>query len=290
MAMNDSDHMSGYISRPDLLVNIYRPPRKYLPNLGLKLLWEYRELLFFLAWRDVKVLYKQTALGIGWAILQPIISMVIFSLIFGRFAKLPSEGIPYPVFTFVALLPWQLFANSLMQVSTSLVNNRNLLTKVFFPRLVIPLSAVASGLIDFAISLIILFGLLLYYKINLTINIIFLPFLIVFAILSALAVGLWLSALNVEYRDVQYAVPFIVQAWMFASPVAYSTELIPQGIWRIIYGLNPMAGVIQGFRWALLGSNPPDTLFYISIGVVLILLIGGLYYFSRMEETFADVI
>jgi len=273
----------------DLQFSVYERTHGWL-SLGLDELWHYRELLYFLTWRDVKIRYKQTALGVAWAVLQPLITMVIFSVIFGQLAKLPSDGIPYPVFSYAALLPWGLFSGALQRAGTSLVTNSNLITKVYFPRLVIPISAVAAGLVDFAISFIVLLGLMLYYKITLTWMIFTIPLFVLLAVLTALAVSLWLSALNVKYRDVQYMIPFLIQAWMYASPVAYSAGLIPTGPWRIIYGLNPLAGVIQGFRWALLGGNPPDELMAISVIVVLSLLVSGLYYFRGMERTFADVV
>ena len=272
-----------------LPLTIYEPPRGWI-SLNLRELWHHRELLVFLTWRDIKVRYAQAALGITWAILQPLLTMVIFSVIFGNLAKLPSDGIPYPVFSYVALLPWQLFAGALQRAGTSLVGNANLLTKVYFPRLIIPLSAVAAGLVDFALSFVVLLGLMFFYHIQLTWAILTLPFLILLALLTALAVGVWLSALNVQYRDVQQMIPFLIQAWMYASPVAYSIGLIPNGKWRILYGLNPLAGVIQGFRWALLGAAPPDQLMVISVVVVIVLLFSGLYYFKRMEKTFADVV
>jgi lipopolysaccharide transport system permease protein len=258
--------------------------------LKLHELWQYRELLFFLTWRDVKVRYKQAVLGIAWAVIQPLMMMMIFSIIFGRLANLPSDDTPYPVFSYVGLLPWQLFSGALTRAGSSLVSNANLLTKVYFPRLIIPLSATAAGLVDFGISLLLLFGLMLYFKIALSWAIFWLPLLVLFALLTALAIGLWLSALNVQYRDVQHIIPFLVQAWLFASPVAYSTGLIPSGPWRIIYGLNPLTGVIQGFRWALLGASPPDELMGISIVMVTVLMVTGLFYFRRMEKTFADVV
>ena len=270
-------------------LTVYEPTHGLL-SLNLDELWNYRELLYFLTWRDIKVRYKQAALGVTWAILQPLLTMVIFSVIFGNLAKLPSDGIPYPVFSFAALLPWQLFAGALQRAGTSLVTNSNLITKVYFPRLIIPMSAVAAGVVDFIISFIILLGLMIYYRITPTWAILSIPFLVLFALLTALAVSLWLSALNVQYRDVQHMIPFIIQAWMYASPVAYSAGLIPSGIWRIIYGLNPLAGVIQGFRWALLGATPPDELMLVSVVIVVILLVSGLYYFSHMEKTFADVV
>jgi lipopolysaccharide transport system permease protein len=275
--------------RQALPLTVYEPSHGWVA-LHLRELWEYRELLVFLTWRDIKVRYAQAALGATWAILQPLLTMVIFSVIFGNLAKLPSDGIPYPVFSYVALLPWQLFAGALQRSGTSLVGNANLLTKVYFPRLIIPLSAVAAGLVDFALSFIVLLGLMLFYNIKLTWAVLALPFLILLALLTALAVGMWLSALNVQYRDVQHMIPFLVQAWMYASPVAYSVGLIPSGKWRILYGLNPMAGVIQGFRWALLGAAPPDELLVISVVIVIVLLVSGLFYFKRMEKTFADVV
>ena len=268
---------------------VIEPSRGWV-SLRLRELWDYRELLFFLAWRDVAVRYKQAALGVAWAVLQPLLTMVIFSVIFGQLARLPSDGIPYPVFSYVALLPWQLFAGALQRAGTSLVGNANLLTKVYFPRLIIPISAVAAGLVDFAIAFVVLLGLMLWYKITPTWAILWLPLLVVLALLTALAVGLWLSALNVQYRDVQHAIPFLIQAWMYASPVAYSAGLIPSGKWRILYGLNPLAGVIQGFRWALLGGKPPDELMLVSVVMVIVLLVTGLFYFRRMERTFADVV
>jgi lipopolysaccharide transport system permease protein len=271
-------------------ITVYEPPKKGFPAINLKELWKYSELLYFLTLRDIQVRYKQAVLGVGWAIIQPVLTMVIFSVVFGKLANLPSDGIPYPVFSFAALLPWQLFSGALSRAGSSLVINSQLITKVYFPRLVIPLSAVAAGLLDFGISLIVLFGLMIFYGIRPTWAILWLPLLIVLALLTALAVGLWLSALNVQYRDVQYIIPFLIQAWMYASPVAYSAELVPSGIWRILYGLNPLAGVIQGFRWALIGSSPPDLLFGVSILVVLVLLVTGLIYFQHMESSFADLV
>lgn len=269
---------------------VYEPTHGWI-SLNLREIWEYRELLYFLTMRDIMVRYKQAALGVAWAILQPLLTMVIFSVIFGKLANLPSEGIPYPIFSYAALLPWQFFATALTHASTSLVTNSNLLTKVYFPRLIIPLSAVTAGLVDFAIAFVILIGMMLYYGIAPTWNIIWILPLMMLALLTSVAVSLWFSALNVQYRDVQYAIPFLVQAWMYASPVAYSTSLIPaQSLWRVIYGLNPMAGVIQGFRWALLGGAPPDILTVISTIMVLVLLLSGLVYFKRMEKSFADVV
>ncbi len=277
------------IQNKDLPFTVYEPTHGWL-SLKLGDLWRYRELLYFLTWRDIKIRYKQTALGVAWAVLQPLITMVIFSVIFGQLAKLPSDGIPYPVFSYAALLPWGLFSGALQRAGTSLVTNANLITKVYFPRLVIPISAVAAGLMDFVISFVVLLGLMLFYHITPTWRIFTIPLFVLLAILTAMAVSLWLSALNVQYRDVQYMIPFLIQAWMYASPVAYSVGLVPTGIWRIIYGLNPLAGVIQGFRWALLGGNPPDELLAISVIIVFSLLVSGLFYFRRMEKTFADVV
>jgi lipopolysaccharide transport system permease protein len=263
-------------------------PTKGWAALNLKDLWLYRELVYFLTWRDIKVRYKQAVLGIAWAILQPLMTMVIFSFIFGNLAKLPSDGIPYPLFSYAAVLPWQLFSSALQRSSISLVGNANLLTKIYFPRLIIPFSAVMASLVDFGIAFLVMIGLMIYYQVWPTLMTLWIIPLSLLALVTALAVSLWLSALNVLYRDVQHMVPFLIQFWMYASPVAYSATLIPTGIWRIIYGLNPMAGVIQGFRWALLGTQPPDILLVVSIVMVLILLVSGLFYFRRMEKTFAD--
>lgn len=268
---------------------VIEPSRGWI-SLKLHELWQYRELLFFLAWRDVKVRYKQAVLGIAWAMIQPLMTMVIFSLIFGQLAKLPSEGVPYPVFSYCGLLPWQLFAGALQKGGTSLVGNAHLITKVYFPRLIIPISAAVAGLVDFVISFVVLFGLMIYFGIAPSWSIFWIPLFVLFTLLTALAVGLWVSALNVQYRDVQHMIPFVVQAWMFISPVAYSVELIPQGSWRILYGINPLTGVIQGFRWGLLGGYPPDELMAVSVVVVGVLLLSGLFYFKRMEKTFADVV
>jgi lipopolysaccharide transport system permease protein len=258
-------------------------------SIGLRELWDYRELLYFLTWRDVKVRYKQTALGAAWAIIQPLFMMLVFSLFFGRLAKIPSDNIPYPIFTFCALLPWQLFAHALTESSNSLVANERLITKVYFPRLVVPIAAVLGGLVDFAVAFVILLVMMLYYGIVPTGAIVALPGFILLAVMTALAVGLWLSALNVKYRDVRYTINFLIQFWLFATPIAYPSSLVPER-WRPLYGLNPMAGVVEGFRWALLGSRPPGAMLAVSVGVVVLLLVGGLYYFRRMEQQFADVV
>jgi lipopolysaccharide transport system permease protein len=259
-------------------------------SLNLKELWTSRELFYFLTWRDIKVRYKQTELGIAWAIIQPFLTMVIFSLFFGRLAKIPSDGIPYPIFSFTALVPWIFFANGLTQASNSLVGNSNLITKVYFPRIMIPISAVLSGAFDFALSFVVLLGMLFYYHLSFTSAILFLPFFLLLALVTALGTGLWFSALNVRYRDVRFVVPFIIQLWMFATPIAYPSTLIPIR-WRLLYGLNPMVGVVEGFRWMLTGTQTqPSPLIAASAVVALALLIGGALYFKRVEKTFADVV
>ena len=264
-------------------------PQRGWASLELGDLWRYRELLLLLTWRDIKVRYAQTVLGATWAVIQPILTMVIFSVIFGQLAKLPSDGVPYPIFTYTALLPWQLFAFSLTNSSNSLVGSQSLISKVYFPRLVIPIASVLPALIDFAISFLVLIGMLIYYHIPLTARVLSLPLFLLLAVMSALAVGLWLSALNVEYRDIRYVVPFLTLFWQYATPVAYSVSLIPEK-WRLLYGLNPMTGVVEGFRWALLGSGEVDGMVWVSIIIIICILISGLAYFKRMEATFADVI
>jgi len=252
--------------------------------------YKYRAVLYMIAYRDIKVRYKQTVFGATWAILQPFLTMVVFSVFLGRLAKVPSDGIPYPIFTYTALLPWQVFAHAINESGTSLVANQQLVTKVYFPRLVIPISAVLAGLMDFGIAFVVLLGMMFYYGIFPTSAVITLPFFILFAMATALAVGLWLSALNVQYRDVRYTLPFLTQLWLFATPIAYPSSLIPAQ-WRAIYGLNPMAGVVEGFRWALLGkAGGVGSLLIVSVLVVMLLLLSGLAYFRRMEKTFADVI
>jgi lipopolysaccharide transport system permease protein len=276
---------SEHLDKPLITIE----PQKGWAALELGDLWRYRELLLLLTWRDIKVRYAQTVLGAAWAVIQPLLTMVIFSVIFGQLAKLPSDGIPYPIFTDVALLPWQLFAFSLTNSSQSLVGSQNLVSKVYFPRLVIPIASVLPGLVDFAISFLVLVGMLMYYQIPLTARIFALPLFLLLAVMSALAIGLWLSALNVEYRDIRYVVPFLTIFWQYATPVAYSASLIPEK-WRLLYGLNPMTGVVEGFRWALLGSGQVDGMIWVSVIIIVFLLISGLAYFRRMEATFADVI
>jgi lipopolysaccharide transport system permease protein len=258
--------------------------------LTLKELWEFRELLYFFVWRDVKVLYKQTAIGMAWAVLQPFLTMIIFTLVFDRFAKMPSDGLPYPIFSYAALLPWIYFAKGLNQSTLSLVNSAHLITKVYFPRLLLPISAILAGFVDFGISFVVLVGMLVWYGIIPNGNAFYLPAFILLMTLTAVSVSLWLSAINVRYRDVGQAMPFLIQIWMFASPVAYPSSVVAEN-WRLLYSVNPMAGVIEGFRWALLGKEAPEVLpIVISIAVVLGLLIGGIIFFKRMEVTFADVV
>ncbi len=268
-------------------VTVVSPPSRR-PSLNLRELWEYRDLLVILVSRDIKVRYKQTVLGAAWAILQPFLTMVVFSLLFGVVANLPSEGLPYPIFTFSALLPWQLFAHALTESGNSLVANQQLITKVYFPRLVIPLGTVLAGLADFAVSFLVLLGMMLFYGVPLGWRIVTLPAFVLLAVLTALMAGLWLSALNVQYRDVRYTIPFLTQFWMLATPIAYSSTLIPEE-WLWLYSLNPMAGVVEGFRWALLGTEGFSLPFFLlSVLAVVILFGGGLAYFRRLEDTFAD--
>ncbi len=259
--------------------HIHIEPSTSWLKLPLKEIWRYRELLYFLTWRDIKIRYQQTALGAAWAILQPLLTMVVFSFFFGKLGKIPSEGIPYPIFSYAALLPWQYFQQSLSVSTNSLINNSNLITKVFFPRLIIPISSVLSGLVDFAIAFIILIVMMVFYQIKPTIGVLLLPAFLLLTMVTALGVSLWLSALNVRYRDVRYIVPFLVQFWMYASPVAYPSSMLNNPLLITLYGLNPMAGVIEGFRWALLGSNPPGPMLVVSIGIAILLLITGLLYF-----------
>ncbi|MCI0709839.1 MAG: ABC transporter permease [Chloroflexi bacterium] len=259
--------------------------------LKLKELWEYRELLFFLVWRDIKVRYKQTILGASWAILQPFMTMIVFSLFFGRLAQIPSDGIPYPIFSYAALVPWTFFATGLGMSSNSLVNSSNLIKKIYFPRLVIPMGSVMSGAVDFVLAFTVLLLMMVYYSILPTINIVFLPLLLVLAFMTSLGVGLWLSAMNVQFRDIRYTVPFITQFWLFITPIAYPSSLIKNDMLRLIYGLNPMTGVVEGFRWALLGTDTaPGPIMLVSFVTALLLLVSGAFYFRRMERSFADVV
>lgn len=264
-------------------------PSKGWISVRLRELWVYRELLYFLVWRDVKVRYKQTALGAAWAVIQPTMTMLVFTIFFGRLAKIPSDGVPYPVFVYAALLPWQLFAYALTESSNSVVTNQNLIKKVYFPRLVVPISAVLGGLADFAIGFLVLIGLMTYYRIRLTPAVAALPLFVLLAVATASALGLWFATLNVQFRDVRYTIPFLTQIWLFATPVAYPSSLLP-GKWRILYGLNPMVGVVEGFRWALFGDRGPGWIISVSSLIVAVLLLGGLMYFRRMERTFADLV
>jgi lipopolysaccharide transport system permease protein len=281
---------------PDTLNSASLPHLRIQPSKGwvsLKLheLWEYRELLYFLTWRDIKVRYKQTVLGAAWAILQPFMTMIVFSLFFGGLAQIPSDGVPYPIFSYAALVPWTFFSTGLTSSSNSLVGSANLIKKVYFPRLVIPIATVLSGVIDFVLAFLVLIVLMLFYGILPTANVIFLPLFVLLAFVTALGVGLWLSAMNVQFRDVRYTVPFLTQFWMFITPIAYPSSLIENDTLRAIYGLNPMAGVVEGFRWALLGTeNAPGPVIVASSIAALLLLVSGLFYFRRMEKTFADVV
>ncbi|MDT8436359.1 MAG: ABC transporter permease [Gemmatimonadota bacterium] len=277
--------------RPDAQDGVIRiePSRGWVP-LRLGDLWEYRELLYFLTWRTVTIRYKQTVLGAAWAILQPFLSMVVFALFFGKLARLDSDGLPYPIWNYAALVPWTFFANGLTQASNSLVTNQNLVKKIYFPRLVVPISSVAAGGVDFVLAFVVLLGMMVFYGIAPTANVLWLPPLLVLAFVTSVGVSLWFSALNVQFRDVRFTVPFIVQFWMFATPIVYSSSLLPQP-WRTLYGINPMAGVVEGFRWALLGTETrPGPMILVSTCVALLLLVGGLYYFRRLEKTFADVV
>jgi lipopolysaccharide transport system permease protein len=265
------------------------PPQGWF-DLKLAELWHARELLYFFVWRDIKIRYKQTAIGAAWAVLQPLLSMILFTLFFGKLAKMPSDGLPYSLFYYCALLPWLYFASSLQNATNVIVDQQRVITKVYFPRLVLPLSAVVSPLLDFAIGFIFLVAMMMYYHTHLTAAALLLPLFLALAVLTALGVGLWLSAMNAIYRDVRYVVPFLVQFWMFASPVAYPSSLVPAR-WRWLYGLNPMAGVIEGFRWSLTGHGHPSTgLLAASSAAVLLLVLTGTIYFQKMEGVIADVV
>jgi lipopolysaccharide transport system permease protein len=269
---------------------IYIKPSTGLAALNLRDLWVYRELIFFLIWRDIKVRYKQTLLGAAWAVIQPIVTMLVFNFVFGQVAKVPTDGVPYPIFSYTALLPWGLFTTALNSASRSLTSSQNMITKVYFPRLVLPLASVLAGLIDFAIAFVILIGMMVYFKVSPTGAVWTLPLFLLLAIVTALGVALWLSAINVKYRDVNYALPFLTQFWLFITPVAYSAKIISDK-WQLVYSLNPMAGVVNGFRWALLGANSgPDLSLAISAVIALVVLVSGLFYFRNMERTFADTI
>jgi lipopolysaccharide transport system permease protein len=271
---------------PTIVVN---PPAGWAP-LDVRELWEHRELLYFLVWRDLKVRYKQTVLGVAWAVLQPLLTMVVFSVFFGKLAGIPSDGLPYPIFSFAALVPWTFFSYGLTQSANSLVSDEQLVRKVYFPRMVIPAATVLSGVVDFVLAFALLLGMMLYYGIALTLHILWLIPLLLLTLVTSLGIGLWLAALNVQYRDVRYTVPFLTQLWLFATPIAYPSSILREP-WRTVYGLNPMAGVVVGFRWALLGTDTaPGPIIVVSALAALLLLVGGMFYFRRMEHTFADVI
>jgi lipopolysaccharide transport system permease protein len=265
-------------------------PSKGWVSLKLYELWEYRELLYFLIWRDIKVRYKQTVLGGTWAIIQPFFTMVVFSLFFGKLAKVPSDGLPYPIFSYAALVPWAFFANGLNQASNSLVGNSNLIKKVYFPRLSMPIASVLGGLIDFVLAFLMLIGMMFYYGMAPTVNVVYLPIFVMLTIITSLGSSLWLSAMYVQFRDVQHIIPFLTQIWMFATPIAYPSSLLEEP-WRTVYGINPMVGVVEGFRWALLGTKtaPGPTIIFSTV-VAIGLLLSGAFYFRRMEKTFADVV
>ncbi|MBC7230316.1 MAG: ABC transporter permease [Actinobacteria bacterium] len=266
-------------------------PTKGWASLRLGDIWQYRELLYFLTWRDIKVRYKQTIIGGAWAILQPFITMVIFSVFFGRLLGVPSEGIPYPLFVYSAMIVWTFFANGVGMASTSLVAEANMIKKVYFPRMVLPLSSILSGMLDFLLAFIVLVGMMIYYGRGPTLAVLFLPLFLLLALVSTVGVALWLSALNVMYRDVKYAVPFLMQAWLFATPIAYPSGIISSSVWKMIYGINPMAGVVEGFRWVLLGMEARiGPMIAVSSGMAVLILVGGAYFFRRTERIFADVV
>ena len=283
------------VTKPEPNTVFIRPTKGWI-SLNLRDLWHYRELIYFMTWRDLKVRYKQTLLGVTWAVLQPFLTMVVFSIFFGGLAKVPSDGLPYPIFAYTGLLPWTLFANALNNASRSLVSHQNMVTKIYFPRLVLPLASVVAGVVDFLIAFLVLIGIAVYYNLtgvtHLTLRweMLTLPLYLLLALVTALGVALWLSALYVRYRDVNYIIPFLSEFWKFISPVAYSTTLVPPK-WQVIYALNPMAGVVNGFRWAILGTpTGPNSILFISSAVAILLLVSGLIYFRRMEKTFADTI
>jgi lipopolysaccharide transport system permease protein len=285
-AILDESKLAVGESHPDLIIE----PQRGWTSLKLGELWEYRELLYFLAWRDIKVRYKEAALGASWAILQPLLTMLIFSLFFGRLAKVPSDGIPYPLFSFTALVPWTFFVMAVQQSSNSVVGSANLISKVYFPRLAIPVATVLAAMVDFGISFVVLVGMMIYYRRMPTVHALYVPFFVLLAFLASLGVGLWLSALNVKYRDIRYVVPFLLQFWMFASPIVYPTSMLPAR-WRTLYALNPMVGVVDGMRWSLLGTHTaPGPVIAVSALTTLLFALGGAMYFRKMENRFADIV
>lgn len=291
-SFSENNHTSIGISslvKPELDIIRIEPSRGWV-SLKLYELWEYRELLYFLIWRDIKIRYKQTALGGTWAIIQPFFTMVVFSIFFGKLAEMPSDGIPYPIFTYTALVPWSFFSNGLNQASNSLVGNSNLITKIYFPRMTLPIASVSSGLLDFILAFTVLWAMILYYGINLTANIFWLPIFLIQALCNSLGASLWLSAVYVKYHDVRHVIPFLTQIWLFATPIAYPSSLIPEPL-RTLYGINPMSGVIEGFRWSLLNNTAaPIPMIIISLCITIGLLLSGAFYFRRMERTFADIV
>lgn len=276
--------------KSETMVTYLRPPRGW-SALNLRDLWQFRELIYFLTWRDLKVRYRQTLLGASWAILKPFLTMVVFSIFFGGLARVPSDGVPYPIFVYTALLPWELFNNALQVASRSLVGNAHMITKVYFPRIILPLSSTLSGIVDFGIAFMILIGMMAYYGFAPTPAVWTLPLFLLLALVTALGVGLWLSALNVLYRDIGYITPFLTQFWLFITPIAYPASLVPEQ-WRLLYAINPMTGVVEGFRWALLGTrqSAPLEMLAISVAISLLVLVSGLFYFRRMERFFADMV
>ena len=282
--------LTPVLDAPVQLLHQRIEPTNGFVSLKIGELWAYRELLYFLIWRDVKVRYKQTALGVAWAVIQPVMTMVVFSVFFGKLAKMPSDGVPYPIFAFTALVPWTLFSNGLTLGTNSLVGRSHLIKKVYFPRLIIPTATVLAGVVDFLVALGVLIILMAIYGIAPTLNTLWLPALLILTLISSLGVSLWLSALNVGYRDVKYVIPFLTQIWMFAKPIAYSSSLLKE-TWRTVYGINPMVGVVEGFRWALLGTDTkPGFMIVVSALAAGLLLLSGALYFRRMEKTFADIV
>lgn len=275
---------------PDSSVVIIEPPKRFAA-LNLGDLWLYRELIYFMTWRDLKVRYKQTVLGVLWAVIKPFMTMVVFSIFFGGLAKVPSDGVPYPIFAFTALLPWELFVTALQQASRSLVVNSNMITKVYFPRIILPISSILGGVVDFFIAFLVLIAMMVYYGLKPTANVWALPLFLLLAFITALGVGLWLSALNVLYRDIGYITPFLTQFWLFITPIVYPASMVPEK-WKLLYAINPMTGVVEGFRWALLGTqaSAPSNMLLISSLIAVALLISGMFYFRRMERTFADMV
>lgn len=277
------------VAQENLRVLIIKPSSGWV-SLRLRELWQYRELLYFLTWRDVKVRYKQTALGAIWAILQPVLTMLIFSLFFGRLAKMDSDGVPYPLFSIAGLVPWTFFSFGLTQSTQSLVASANMIKKVYFPRLMVPIATVLSGAVDLALAFVVLLVMMIWHRVPLNVNALWLPLFILLAFVTSTGVGIWMAALNVKYRDIRYVIPFLVQLWMFATPIAYPSSLL-RARWRTIYALNPMAGVVEGFRWALLGTHTrPGAMIFVSSLAAILILVSGAFYFRRMEKTFADIV